>query len=131
MNWSFTNDKPIYLQIMDQIKIGILSGEFPLGSPLPSVRDMAAGAEVNPNTMQKALSELENEGLLHSQRTTGRFVTEDEKMIIELKETLSKKHITNFLTSMRELGLSDEETLTLLQKGIKEVYGDEHNTAVQ
>ena len=76
MAWELSDDRPIYLQLMEHIQGDILSGVYPLGGKLPSVRDLAACASVNPNTMQKALSELERSGLLYSQRTSGRFVTE-------------------------------------------------------
>ena len=78
MKWSFANDLPIYTQLIDQIKVGIVTGAFPPGERLPSVRDLATEAGVNPNTMQRALSQLESEGLVYSQRTAGRFVTEDD-----------------------------------------------------
>ena len=78
MAWDLKSDRPIYSQLIEQIQLKIVSGVYPAGSKLPSVRDMASDASVNPNTMQRALAELENEGLLYSQRTNGRFVTEDE-----------------------------------------------------
>ena len=78
MKWQFSNDAPIYSQLIEQIKVGIVSGAFPPGERLPSVRDLATEAGVNPNTMQRALAELERDGLVYSQRTAGRFVTEDQ-----------------------------------------------------
>ena len=86
MKWQFSNDAPIYSQLIAQIKVGIVSGAFPPGERLPSVRDLATEAGVNPNTMQRALTELERDGLVYSQRTTGRFVTEDQAMIASGKE---------------------------------------------
>ena len=77
MQWQFSNDAPIYTQLIQQVKVGIVTGAFPPGERLPSVRDMATEAGVNPNTMQRALAELERDGLVYSQRTAGRFVTED------------------------------------------------------
>jgi DNA-binding transcriptional regulator YhcF (GntR family) len=77
MNWQFDNDMPIYSQLVGQIKQRIVAGVFPPGERLPSVRDLATDAGVNPNTMQRALQELERNGLVFSQRTAGRFVTED------------------------------------------------------
>ena len=76
MSWELTNDRPIYMQLMDYIKLGIISGQYPAGSKLPSVRELASIAAVNPNTMQKALAELESTGLIYSNRTSGRFVTD-------------------------------------------------------
>ena len=81
MKWQFSNDAPIYSQLIHQIQVGIVSGAFPPGQRLPSVRDLATEAGVNPNTMQRALAELERDGLVYSQRTAGRFVTEDQIMI--------------------------------------------------
>ena len=77
MEWNFRSDLPIYSQLVERIKLGIVSGSFRPGERLPSVRDMAAEAGVNPNTMQRALQELERDGMVYAQRTAGRFVTED------------------------------------------------------
>ena len=93
MNWSFQPDRPIYVQLIERIKLLIVSGAYPAGSRLPSVRDMASEASVNPNTLQKALSELEREGLVYTQRTSGRFVTEDENMIKQVKKELAIEQI--------------------------------------
>ena len=90
MNWEFNNDRPIYTQIVEQIKLFIVSGEIAAGSKLASVRELAADAEVNPNTMQKALSELERIGLMHANRTSGRFITEDNAMILKVKQELAE-----------------------------------------
>ena len=79
MRWEFSNDAPIYTQLIQQIKVGIVAGVFPPGERLPSVRELATEAGVNPNTMQRALAELERDGLVYSQRTAGRFVTEDKE----------------------------------------------------
>jgi DNA-binding transcriptional regulator YhcF (GntR family) len=86
MNWCFQSDRPIYIQLKEQLELNIISGAYPPGMKLPSVRDMASEASVNPNTLQKALSELEREGLVYTQRTSGRYVTEDEKMIMQAKK---------------------------------------------
>ena len=115
MKWSFANDLPIYTQLIDQIKVGIVTGAFPPGERLPSVRDLATEAGVNPNTMQRALAQLENEGLVYSQRTAGRFVTEDEARIGETKRDLAQRHVAVFMEAMRSLAISREETLSLLE----------------
>ena len=81
MQWNLSDNRPIYLQLMDTITLAITSGALPAGSRLPSVRELAAQAGVNPNTMQRALSELERSGLLYSQRTAGRFVTDQFEII--------------------------------------------------
>lgn len=119
MAWELSDDRPIYLQLMEHIQGDILSGTYPLGAKLPSVRDLAADASVNPNTMQKALSELERSGLVYSQRTSGRFITEDKKLLSHMKSELAKTHIHDFFTSMRQLGFCDEEILELVTEAIK------------
>ncbi len=94
MPWNLNSDKPIFMQLIEIIQHSILSGTYPPGSKLPSVRDLASQAAVNPNTMQKALAELERSGLVYSQRTSGRFITEDISMIEELKNTLANHNRT-------------------------------------
>ena len=116
MGWNLKSDRPIYAQLVEQIKLKIISGTYPPGSKLLSVRDMAAEASVNPNTMQRALAELESEGLLFSQRTSGRFVTEDKQLIEEAKNVLAMELAREFLRQMRELGYSGEQTAELLKK---------------
>ena len=96
MKWQFSADAPIYAQSVTQIEVGMVSCAFPPGDRLPSVRDLATEAGVNPNTMQRALAELERVGLVFSQRTTGRFVTEDQGMIEKVKLNLAQNHIETF-----------------------------------
>ena len=128
MKWQFSSDAPIYSQLIAQIKVGIVTGAFPPGERLPSVRDLAAEAGVNPNTMQRALTELERDGLVYSQRTAGRFVTEDQSMIASAKRSLAESHIQTFLRAMAHLGYDREEILTLLrQEKIEE--GEEHGSS--
>lgn len=119
MPWNLTSDRPIFVQIIEQIQLDIISGKYAPGAKLPSVRDLAQEAAVNPNTMQKALSELERTGLVFSQRTSGRFITEDEKMIEDLKSTLAKEKIEEFLESMQRLGFQKEETISLMTETLK------------
>lgn len=114
MKWSFSNDAPIYAQLMEQIKVGIVTGAFPPGERLPSVRELSAEAGVNPNTMQRAMAELERDGLVFSQRTSGRFVTEDQRMIDQTKRGLAERHIQTFLEAMTRLGFGREEILAIL-----------------
>lgn len=116
MKWQFSNDAPIYAQLIAQIKVGIVTGAFPPGERLPSVRDLATEAGVNPNTMQRALAELERDGLVYSQRTAGRFVTEDKHMIDTAKRGLAESHIRTFLLAMLHLGYQREEILDLLRQ---------------
>lgn len=89
MTWELQSDRPIYAQLIDQIELMVCTGIFPPGSRLPSVRDLAKEAAVNPNTMQRALAKLEEDGLLYTNRTSGRFVTEDMKMVQEIKRKKS------------------------------------------
>ena len=116
MLWQFNSGSPIYSQLIHQIKQGIVSGIFPPGERLPSVRDLATEAGVNPNTMQRALAELERDGLVYSQRTAGRFVTEDKDMIEAAKRGLAEAQIHAFLTAMTPLGYEKEEILTLVRQ---------------
>ena len=119
MPWELSNDRPIYLQLMERIQMDIVSGKYQAGNKLPSVRDLALEAAVNPNTMQKALLELERNGLVYSQRTSGRFITEDVTMIKELKQQLANEHILEYFEKMKQLGFCKEEALQLMQERIK------------
>ena len=120
MNWKFSGDRPVYQQIMQTIRGAVLRGELPPGGKIPSVRDLAAEAQVNPNTMQRALSELERNNLVYSQRTSGRFVTEDREMIEEAKKNIADQRIENFLQAMDQLGYSREEIVALIAEKEKE-----------
>lgn len=121
MPWNFATDRPIYTQLLEFIRLKIISGQYPPGGKLPSVRELASEASVNPNTMQKALAELERSGLIYAQRTSGRFITEDESMIKELKEEIALEQVNAFLRAMKDLGLTAEETLELIEKAVKEM----------
>ena len=116
MKWQFSNDAPIYTQLIEQIKVGIVVGAFPPGERLPSVRDLATEAGVNPNTMQRALNELEREGLLVSERTSGRFVTADKNLIDQLKHEMAAKTTDNFRKEMAALGFSDDEMMDFFRE---------------
>lgn len=120
MPWNLDNDRPIYLQLMEKIQQDIIAGIYYPGGRLPSVRELAMDAAVNPNTMQKALSELERNGLVYSKRTSGRFITEDKTMLQQLKDTTATEHIREFFEKMRQLGFENDETLALIQKILKE-----------
>ena len=120
MSWNLSSERPIYAQIMERITLDIVSGIYLPGARLPSVRDLAQDAGVNPNTMQKALSELERENLVHSARTSGRFITEDKAMIEKMREELASTQIKEFLNKMSQMGFDYEKTLTLLEKLGKE-----------
>lgn len=122
MPWELDNDRPIYLQLMERIQMDIIAGYYKAGDKLPSVRDLALDASVNPNTMQKALSELERSGLVYSQRTSGRFITEDEDMLCKMKTEIASEHIREFFTKMKQLGFQEEAILSLLQEAIRREY---------
>ncbi len=122
MAWNLDSDRPIFLQIVERIQMDIISGKYAPGDKLPSVRDLAGEAAVNPNTMQKAFTELERTGLVHSVRTSGRYITEDTTMIEELKASLAKEKICEFLELMQKLGYKNEEILSLMNQTMK---GDE------
>lgn len=119
MPWELDNDRPIYLQLMERIQHDIISGVYKPGNKIPSVRDLALDAAVNPNTMQKALSELERNGLVYSQRTSGRFITDDEELLKNMKMQLATEHIRQFFEQMHQLGFSDDETLQMIQETLR------------
>lgn len=121
MTWRLDNDRPIYTQLLEQIQLRIICGEYGPGTRLPSVRELAGEASVNPNTMQKALAELEQGGLIYSQRTAGRYVTEDAKMIEQRKKETAEEKIREFIRIMYGLGLKPEEMLKLIEKEVKEM----------
>lgn len=123
MPWNLDDSRPIYLQLMERIQHDIISGVYQPGDKLPSVRDLALDAAVNPNTMQKALSELERGGLVYSHRTSGRFITDDSTLLKKIKTDLAQEYISTFLSQMRRLGLNDSETLEM----IKETLGGGNN----
>lgn len=116
MEWHFRNDQPIYTQLTQQITLAILSGSIPSGGGLPTVRELAADAGVNPNTVQRALAELEGTGLLHTQRTAGRFVTEDTAVIQSAKEDLARSRTREYLESMAQLGYDRQQVKALLEE---------------
>lgn len=116
MKWIIDSDRPIYKQLVEQIELRIISGIYAPGEKLESVREMAMDAGVNPNTMQKALAELERMGLVFAQRTSGRFITEDMKVIEEAKKGLAVQEISAFLEKMKKLGMGRNEILELMEK---------------
>ena len=113
MQWMINGDRPIYQQLTGQLTERIVSGVFPAGAKMPSVRDLAAEAGVNPNTMQRALAALEESGLVSAQRNTGRYVTQDEACIRETRRSLAQAEIDAFCARMRQLGYTQEEIATL------------------
>lgn len=122
MAWKFDSDRPIYTQLTRQIQMRIVSGYYPPGGKLPSVRELAAEAAVNPNTMQKAFADLEHLGLITTLRTNGRIVTEDTKMINEIRLKLAAEYLEQFIAQMRELGFSGEEIVSFIEKTGREQF---------
>lgn len=120
MPWNLDSDRPIFIQIIERIEMEILSGKYKPGDRLPSVRELAMEAAVNPNTMQKALSELERSGLIYTQRTSGRFITEDAAMMEQLKKQLANETIEQFLKNMEAIGFMPEETKAMLTEKLAE-----------
>lgn len=120
MSWKLNPDRPVYVQLIERITTDIIAGIYLPGSKLPSVRDLAQTAGVNPNTMQKALSEMERTNLVYSQRTSGRFITEDLSMIDSLKTELASEQVKEFLEKMEKIGLSKEDIIGLINKVSKE-----------
>ena len=121
MSWIFDNKKPIYLQIMKRIKLQIVSHTLEPNQQLPTVREFAAEAGVNPNTIQRALSELEREGFVYSKRTTGRFVTENQELIAQSRRQLSEEELEHFISSMTHFGYEKEELPGVVADHIKGV----------
>ena len=121
MSWTFDNNKPIYLQIMDKIKLQIVSHKLEPNQQLPTVRELASEAGVNPNTIQRALSDLEREGFVYTKRTAGRFVTEDLDFILQSRKQLSEEQLQQFVTGMVEFGYEKEELPTVLRDYIEGV----------
>ena len=116
MAWQFRNDIPIYTQLIAQIQQRIVSGALLPGERLPSVRDLAAEAGVNPNTMQRALAQLENEGLVRTERTPRRYVTEDRALIEQLRAEAARNLTAEFLEKMRGIGYGPEQAAALLER---------------
>ena len=112
---NFNNDRPIYIQLLDQLQLLIVSGNIKLGERISSVRDLALEYKVNPNTVQKALQELESMGLIYTERTNGKFVTDDKKLIEKYKSSLAKEHTQNYFENMEKLGFNREAALNYLK----------------
>ncbi len=119
MSWNFSSDKPIFQQLVDIITLDIVRGRYSAGDRIPSVRDLEITAGVNPNTMQRALMEIEEIGLIYTKRGEGRFVGEDDEIKNRLKEKYVKENTDNFLSNLKALGLSDEEILSAVKNGFE------------
>lgn len=120
MSWELKGDRPVYAQLVEIIGQKIITNEYPPDSKLPSVRELASLAEVNPNTMQKALTELERGGLITSVRTTGKYVTDDKSLIEAYKRELALKEISSFMDKMKKLGYDELEIKELFDKEVSD-----------
>ncbi len=116
MSWNLDSDRPIFAQLVEYMEIDIVSGKYKAGDKLPTVRELAIEASVNPNTMQKAFSELERDGLVFSQRTSGRFVTEDQNLIEKTRKEFAQREADNYLNKMQQLGIGKDEAIEWLRK---------------
>ena len=121
MKWDFKSGEPIYQQIMRVLRTQIASGEYPPGCRFPAVRELALEAGVNPNTMQRALAELEREGLLETVRTTGKFVTEDQELISRMRSELAADSIRALIGNLKNLGLTEDQILKEVEHSLKDV----------
>ena len=116
MDYIFDNERPIYIQLVEKIRVEIISEKLKSGERLPSVRELALIARVNPNTMQKALVELENEGLVYTERTNGKFVTDNKQLIEKIKKELAKEKVNKYINDMSNIGITYEEAIKYLQE---------------
>jgi DNA-binding transcriptional regulator YhcF (GntR family) len=119
MEFTFDNNIPIYIQLLEYLKIYLISGTFKSGEKLPSVREFAATFKVNPNTMQKALVELENMKLIYTERTNGKYVTKDKKIIEKLKDEYAMTLAKSYFMGMKKIGLGKADSIKYLE-GISE-----------
>ena len=115
MNFIFDNDRPIYIQLVEQLKEYIIAGKIKAGERLPSVRELAIQIKVNPNTVQKALAEIENQKLIYTERTNGKFVTENEELIENVKKELANQKVQKYFQDMNKLGINKQDAITYLQ----------------
>lgn len=116
MNWNISAGRPVYVQLVEQLELALVAGEFPPESRIPPVRELAADAGVNPNTMQRALQELEGRGLLQAQRTAGRTVTADDAALRALRRRRAKALAEEFMHQMQALGMDEAEIEALLRE---------------
>ena len=116
MDYIFDNERPIYVQLVEKLRVEIVSGKLKNGERIPSVRELALTTKVNPNTMQKALVELENEGLIYTERTNGKFVTDNKELIEKIKRKLAEEKVNNYIKDMKNIGITFEQSIKYLQE---------------
>jgi len=117
MKFNFDNNLPIYIQLVEQLKIYIISGKLNIGERIPSVRELGSSIKVNPNTIQKALVELEEMNLIYTESTNGRFVTKDIKLIEKLKEEYANNITKKYYEDMSKIGYSKKNIINYIKKG--------------
>lgn len=120
MSWKFDEKSPIYIQIAQHIMMQIISQEIKSGDQLSTVRDLAEEAGVNPNTMQRAFSELEREGMVYSQRTSGRYVTDDKELIMKKRRDVAESELQSFVDKMQKIGFQVDDITSVLESYLKE-----------
>jgi DNA-binding transcriptional regulator YhcF (GntR family) len=116
MGWNLDDSRPIWPQLKEQLMRDIVAGKFEMGGSFPTVRELAEQAGVNRNTMQRALSELENEGLVITNRTAGRTVTTDEGLVAQMKEKIAKENVERFIEEMASIGYDEKDIIAMLQE---------------
>ena len=116
IQFKFDNERPIYLQLVEQLRIAIVSGTYPAGSRLPSVRELAVMAKVNPNTMQKALIELESDRLIFTERTNGKYVTKDQSLLDKYRAELAADIVQKYTSDMAKIGITYAESIKYLKQ---------------
>ena len=116
IQFKFDNERPIYLQLVEQLRVAIVSGAYAAGSRLPSVRELAVMAKVNPNTMQKALTELESDRLIFTERTNGKYVTNDQRLLAKIKTELAADLVHNYTSEMAKIGITYGESIKYLKQ---------------
>ena len=116
MDYIFDNERPIYVQLVEKLRIEIISGRLKIGERILSVRELALTDRVNPNTMQKALAELEEQGLIYTERTNGKFVTNNKELIEQIKKELAEEKVNNYIRDMKNIGITYEQSIKYLQE---------------
>ena len=116
IQFKFDNERPIYLQLVEQLRIAIVSGAYAAGSRLPSVRELAVMAKVNPNTMQKALTELESDRLIFTERTNGKYVTKDQRLLAKIKTELASDLVQKYTSDMAKIGITYVDSINYLKQ---------------
>ncbi len=121
MAWSFVSDRPVYLQIAERIRKAVLAGKYPAGTQIPTVRQLALEAAVNPNTVQRAFADLEQEGIILSKGTVGRYATEDTQVLEACRRRLAGELVQGFIESMAQLSISEEQAISMIKEAQNEL----------